>query len=173
MHPSNCRPRYHLRRAALRALSSSSSTIPFARAPRCVPTSATLSSSSPFSLLSTVQHSRIVLSSRRGYATERDDEHEDNYNDDKPVLDKAKDAISGALGSASEALGNVSSRISGSASSRQSGRSGDFDATPGPSLYVGNLYFEVNDEILRKEFSKFGTVNNVKIISDARGMSKG
>jgi len=89
------------------------------------------------------------------------------------VLDKAKDAISGAFGSASEALGNVSSRISGLASSGQFGSSGASDAESGPSLYVGNLYFEVNEEILRKEFSKFGTVNNVKIISDARGMSKG
>lgn len=175
VHASNYQSRYHFRRAAFKALSSSSSTATFTRLPRCIPTSKTLPSSSQFSLLSTAQRSSIFVSTRRGYATERDNEDEDDHNDDKPVFDKAKDAISGALGSASETLSNVSSRLSGypQGSSGQSGRLNFDDVAPSPNLYVGNLYFEINEEILRKEFMKFGHVNSVKIISDPRGMSKG
>ncbi|KAL9081259.1 MAG: hypothetical protein Q9159_007379 [Coniocarpon cinnabarinum] len=41
------------------------------------------------------------------------------------------------------------------------------------NLYVGNLYFEVTQNTLRQEFTKFGEVTNAKIVYDGRGLSKG
>jgi hypothetical protein len=47
------------------------------------------------------------------------------------------------------------------------------EAKPSTSLYVGNLYFEVSEATLRKEFERFGDLKSVKILYDARGLSKG
>lgn len=44
---------------------------------------------------------------------------------------------------------------------------------PGKNLYIGNLFFDVTEEDLRREFSKHGTVSSTKIIYDSRGLSKG
>lgn len=44
---------------------------------------------------------------------------------------------------------------------------------PTKTVYVGNIYFDVTEEDLRKEMERFGTVLNVKIIYDGRGLSKG
>ena len=44
---------------------------------------------------------------------------------------------------------------------------------PSATLYLGNLYFEVTETTLKQEFSKFGSVENAKIIYDSRGLSKG
>ena len=41
------------------------------------------------------------------------------------------------------------------------------------TLYVGNLFFDVKEEDLKREFAKAGNVVNVKIIYDQRGLSKG
>lgn len=46
-------------------------------------------------------------------------------------------------------------------------------ATPKPSIYVGNLFFDVTDNDLSKEFSRFGTIKSVRLIKDVRGLSKG
>jgi nucleolin len=45
--------------------------------------------------------------------------------------------------------------------------------TPSTVLYVGNLFFEVNQDILKQEFDRFGTVLNTRIVCDNRGLSKG
>ena len=44
---------------------------------------------------------------------------------------------------------------------------------PTTTLYVGNLFFESTEAALRREFSKFGEISNIKIIYDHRGLSKG
>ncbi|CRL24752.1 Nucleotide-binding, alpha-beta plait [Penicillium camemberti] len=44
---------------------------------------------------------------------------------------------------------------------------------PKTTVYVGNLFFDVTAEDLRKQFEKFGAVENVMIVHDARGLSKG
>jgi RNA recognition motif-containing protein len=44
----------------------------------------------------------------------------------------------------------------------------------GKKLYVGNLSYTSNDESLAQEFSKFGTVDSAKVITDKMtGRSKG
>ena len=45
--------------------------------------------------------------------------------------------------------------------------------SPTPVLYVGNLFFEVTPAQLEGEFSRFGRIVNCRVVSDARGLSKG
>lgn len=44
---------------------------------------------------------------------------------------------------------------------------------PKTTVYVGNLFFDVTAEDLRKHFEKFGAVENALIVHDVRGLSKG
>ncbi|CAG8909850.1 unnamed protein product [Penicillium egyptiacum] len=44
---------------------------------------------------------------------------------------------------------------------------------PKTTVYVGNLFFDVTAEDLRKHFEKYGAVENALIVHDARGLSKG
>lgn len=44
---------------------------------------------------------------------------------------------------------------------------------PKPTVYVGNLFFDVTENDLQKEFARFGTIKNVRLIKDVRGLSKG
>ncbi len=41
------------------------------------------------------------------------------------------------------------------------------------TLYVGNLFFDVTETDIVKEFARFGTVSKCKIVRDSRGLSKG
>ena len=43
----------------------------------------------------------------------------------------------------------------------------------GHQLYIGNLFFDVTEEDLRREFGKHGNVEQAKIVYDNRGLSKG
>lgn len=47
------------------------------------------------------------------------------------------------------------------------------DISPSKRLYIGNLFFDVTEEDLRKAFSRFGTVVDIKLIKDTHGLSKG
>ncbi|KIW23227.1 uncharacterized protein PV07_11444 [Cladophialophora immunda] len=42
-----------------------------------------------------------------------------------------------------------------------------------PTLYIGNLFFDVTETDLVKEFARFGTVTKCRIVRDSRGLSKG
>ena len=44
---------------------------------------------------------------------------------------------------------------------------------PNVSLYVGNLYFSISESDLSKHMSQFGPVKGVRLVFDARGMSRG
>lgn len=46
-------------------------------------------------------------------------------------------------------------------------------APPNKQLYIGNLYYEVTADQLKKVFSRFGTVASVKVVYDNRGLSRG
>jgi RNA recognition motif-containing protein len=47
------------------------------------------------------------------------------------------------------------------------------DTPPNKTLYIGNLYYEVTTDQLKKVFSRFGEIENVKIVYDNRGLSRG
>lgn len=40
-------------------------------------------------------------------------------------------------------------------------------------LYIGNLFFDVSEDLIRQTMQRFGTVKSVRIIYDGRGLSKG
>lgn len=42
-----------------------------------------------------------------------------------------------------------------------------------PTVFVGNLFFHVDEAKLTEEFSKWGDVSRASIARDSRGMSKG
>jgi nucleolin len=44
---------------------------------------------------------------------------------------------------------------------------------PNNMLYIGNLYYEVTADQLKRVFSRFGEIESVKIVYDNRGMSRG
>ena len=81
------------------------------------------------------------------------------------VADQASNAASQVAAAASSAVGTASSEISSSAQGEGS--------TATKTVYVGNLFFDVKEDDLRKEFAKAGKVKSSKIIHDQRGLSKG
>lgn len=70
-------------------------------------------------------------------------------------------ALDATSGQASAESQPAESRLGGSAS------------TPNKVVYVGNLYYEVTEDQLKRIFSRFGAVNSVKIVLDNRGLSRG
>lgn len=44
---------------------------------------------------------------------------------------------------------------------------------PSTTLYVGNLFFDVSESDVQREFEKAGEVVSIRIIKDGRGLSKG
>ena len=47
------------------------------------------------------------------------------------------------------------------------------DTPPNNTLYIGNLYYEVTADQLKRVFSRFGEIDSVKIVYDNRGLSRG
>lgn len=45
--------------------------------------------------------------------------------------------------------------------------------TPSPTIYIGNLFFDVTAEDLKTRMQAFGVVEGATIIHDTRGLSKG
>ena len=56
---------------------------------------------------------------------------------------------------------------------RQGTYRNDTPAGPNPTLYIGNLYYEVTTDQIKRVFSRFGELDSVKIIYDNRGLSRG
>ncbi|KAF2109542.1 RNA binding domain-containing protein [Lophiotrema nucula] len=44
---------------------------------------------------------------------------------------------------------------------------------PNKTVYVGNLYYEVAEDQLKRVFGRFGPIESVKVIYDNRGLSRG
>ncbi|PCG92477.1 Nucleotide-binding, alpha-beta plait [Penicillium occitanis (nom. inval.)] len=78
--------------------------------------------------------------------------------------------------------------VSNSTAAAQDGAAGEVDApvartlsrdkrfdnvTPSPTIYIGNLFFDVTAEDLKARMEEYGVVEKSVIISDARGLSKG
>lgn len=83
-----------------------------------------------------------------------------------PPTDKKATVGTDALEAAADAA------ASGSRSTR-SPRQSSSPAEPNNVLYIGNLYYEVTVEQLKRVFSRFGEIDNVKIVYDNRGLSRG
>ena len=149
--------RHFVRRAALRAASSSPST-------SFISTSRSINTSSPFVLRSKVQQS-IAPSVFRRFA------HED--------AEQAKEQHVESSGAEAESTGPSSSQEFGYPPRKESQgfapRSPLQDRVLAPTtgIYVGNLLFDVTAADLQKEFEAYGKVKSTIIAQDARGLSKG
>lgn len=71
------------------------------------------------------------------------------------------------------AVNAVSAAASGRSASSRPAREPQEAPEPKPTVYIGNLFFDVTENDLNKEFSRFGTIQNTRLIRDARGLSKG
>ena len=47
------------------------------------------------------------------------------------------------------------------------------ETTPKETVYIANLYYDVTPDNIRTQMEKFGAVENVSLILDSKGLSKG
>ncbi|KAL9613012.1 MAG: hypothetical protein Q9204_008924, partial [Flavoplaca sp. TL-2023a] len=87
------------------------------------------------------------------------------------AADKVKESASNAFDAI--AGSSASSEPSRGAFGGSSARRANFDTPPSTNVYVGNLFFDVREDDLRKKFEECGTIESVKLIMDNRGLSKG
>lgn len=83
----------------------------------------------------------------------------------KSAVQTASEVATGAAQSlgAAAGFGSQTSEAGRSAPSGQTAK----------TVYVGNLFFDVRSEDLKKEFERAGPIVDAKIIMDQRGLSKG
>lgn len=87
-----------------------------------------------------------------------------------------KSELSGETSAAQESAGDGSFLISG-----QQDRSSTQDevsrqeriARPKPTVYIGNLFFDVTEDDLSRELARFGQIKKIRLLRDSRGLSKG
>ena len=97
-----------------------------------------------------------------------------DHHDQSTVAEAVKSAAHTASDRASAATESIGSAARTATSFMTGGeRSSRPEPVASNSVYVGNLFFDVTAEDLRQEFAKAGGVENVKIIYDQRGLSKG
>lgn len=94
------------------------------------------------------------------------------HGDNASVTEAIKSAANTASTKVSDAAGQVAAAASSVVGST-SATSGSPIQEVSKTLYVGNLFFDVKDHDLEKEFSKAGTIVKTRIIHDQRGLSKG
>ncbi|PQE24749.1 nucleic acid-binding protein [Rutstroemia sp. NJR-2017a WRK4] len=85
----------------------------------------------------------------------------------KNIVDSAKESVTGAAYATSELASGFG---------RSNERRDNFtrpEVEPTNGCYIGNLLFDVTEEDLRREFEPFGTIKEVRLTRDARGLSKG
>jgi nucleolin len=75
-----------------------------------------------------------------------------------------------ARGTYQSATGFASARSEDSAA-RRAPREGSL--IPKPTIYIGNLFFDVTENDLVKELARFGTITKCRLMRDSRGLSKG
>ena len=96
------------------------------------------------------------------------------------AINSASETVSQKVSDAAESLtasaGVVRESLGGATASAASGLgfdSNEKDIVQSKTVYVGNLFFDVEPEDLKREFEKAGSVEGTKIIKDHRGLSKG
>ena len=47
------------------------------------------------------------------------------------------------------------------------------DVDPSAQVYVGNLFFDLVEDDLKREFAKYGTIKSVTLLRDDRGLNRG
>lgn len=88
----------------------------------------------------------------------------------KPTTETAANAAS----TVTETAESVRSAFTGSEQRQDRGerRTGQI-GEPKPTIYIGNLFFDVTENDLVKELARFGTIVKCRLMRDSRGLSKG
>ena len=88
----------------------------------------------------------------------------------KPATETAANAAS----TVTEAAESVRPAFTGSEQRQDRGerRTGQI-GEPKPTIYIGNLFFDVTENDLVKELARFGTIVKCRLMRDSRGLSKG
>ena len=106
------------------------------------------------------------------------------------ATDSAREHASAAANRVSDAAQSATETVTGAAQSLgaaagfgsprnpenpggQRGNAPALDGEPSTTVYVGNLYFDVRSEDLKKEFERAGPIEEAKVVMDHRGLSKG
>ncbi|KAK5106993.1 hypothetical protein LTS08_001118 [Lithohypha guttulata] len=110
--------------------------------------------------------SRATQIAETANATEATDDITTTATESRPVRD-AVDSLRGAASSLTEGL-----------SEQPRPRRSDITVakdppTPKATVYVGNLFFDVTENDINKEFGRFGPIKQARLIRDSRGLSKG
>ena len=88
------------------------------------------------------------------------------------VVESATAATSKAAETVKETVQDVyQAATGGSRPDRPAAREGSL--IPKPTIYIGNLFFDVTENDLVKELARFGTITNCRLMRDSRGLSKG
>ncbi|KAI9650986.1 hypothetical protein NHQ30_001023 [Ciborinia camelliae] len=156
--------KHFVRRAALRAASSTS----FISKPR------TINTPSPFIIRAS--NERISSAVFRRFAS--DDAHvreEESFTESAEV-----EAIESANDSATETVSEYIPEAR-DAFAKPTGFGNGFGGRneerplnpPNNGVYIGNLLFDITEEDLKKEFEPFGSIADIRVTRDARGLSKG
>ena len=95
------------------------------------------------------------------------------------AIDSVKDAASNAAETVKETARGVIDSATGAAPSSRGGRPErtftprEGAQIPKPTIYIGNLFFDVTENDLVKELARFGTITKCRLMRDSRGLSKG
>jgi RNA recognition motif-containing protein len=84
--------------------------------------------------------------------------------------------VTDAAESVAETARNVTGMGGGRPGSKSDFAAGSSSGTvvePKSTIYIGNLFFDVTENDLVKELSRFGTITKCRLIRDSRGLSKG
>jgi nucleolin len=90
------------------------------------------------------------------------------------AIKSATESAPHTASNAVEAAQSVTSAFTGSQQRQDQGqrRTGQI-GEPKPTIYIGNLFFDVTENDLVKELSRFGTILKCRLMRDSRGLSKG
>lgn len=181
--------RFLLRRTAARAIASTPSTAVFAK-PRSITTftpaafrsrqqqwiapsfQRRFASDEPAKVGTKTEPEQAASEASESFAqTAAEAPVEDNLTPTQEAVQAEPTNASATVGV--DALEAAAEKVDGSARAPQRSRLGVGPGEPNNMIYVGNLYYEVTADQLKRVFSRFGEIESVKIIYDNRGLSRG
>ena len=87
------------------------------------------------------------------------------------IVDSVTAAASEAAETVKETVQGVYQAAAGGPRPPRPAREGSL--IPKPTIYIGNLFFDVTENDLVKELARFGTIVKCRLMRDSRGLSKG
>ena len=82
-------------------------------------------------------------------------------------------AIEAAESKASEFVSDAAQTVKETANDLTSTNDSAKNSPVQTTIYLGNLFFDVNEDDLQRELSRFGELVSLKVVRDSRGLSKG